>query len=254
MNCEPGQQFVLLFRFDSKPAAIYEEYGWPETPEENLERLKSCGREVDRKVMFCKTCNEVGHTTKRCKQERDISNRVVIRCFNCEEEGHRSRDCKQPRVDRRKTCRNCNQAGHMAAECTEPRSADNVERRNCGEGSCLTELSSRLCSPSFAVGHFSKDCPTKEDRGPMTCRKCNEEGHMARDCTNAPAMVCRNCNQEGHMSRECTEPKNMANMTCRNCDEVGHSSRECPKPRDYSRVQCRNCGECKLFANHFSVC
>ena len=74
-------------------------------------------------------------------------------------------------------------------------------------------------------------------------------------------MTCRNCNGEGHVSRECPEPKNMDNMKCRNCDEMGHGvslqsfvlkvnmlltynqSRNYPKPTDYGRIMCRNCGD-----------
>lgn len=69
------------------------------------------------------------------------------------------------------------------------------------------------------------------------------QGHRAADCDKERVVTCRNCNKEGHISKECTEPKNPANTQCRNCDEMGHFSKNCPKPRDYSKVQCKNCGE-----------
>jgi hypothetical protein len=56
MKGESNQEYVLLIR-DSPKAQYWDQEGWPETPEENLEHLKSCGVEVDRKVMFCYTCH-----------------------------------------------------------------------------------------------------------------------------------------------------------------------------------------------------
>ena len=61
------------------------------------------------------------------------------------------------------------QGGHAQADCTEPRSAANVECKNCGESRPF------LCSVIFwhkltqVVGHFVKDCPTREAR---KCRNC----------------------------------------------------------------------------------
>jgi hypothetical protein len=61
MKGEPNQEFCLLFRESPNPQVIYDENGWPESPEENMERLKKCGVEVDRKVLFCRRCKGKFH-------------------------------------------------------------------------------------------------------------------------------------------------------------------------------------------------
>lgn len=47
------------------------------------------------------------------------------------------------------------------------------------------------------------------------CRRCNEEGHWARECPNAPAMTCRECGSPDHVVKECPE------VVCKNCGEKG---------------------------------
>lgn len=60
---------------------------------------------------------------------------MVISCANCNEEGHRSRDCPQERKKDRgpRTCKNCGSEEHIAKECDQPPNPENVECRNCGE-------------------------------------------------------------------------------------------------------------------------
>lgn len=110
---------------------------------------------------------EMGHTSRGCKEERAIIERVEVKCVNCNEPGHRARDCTQPRRDRY-GCRNCGYVNgscvtvstdpsrsseHKAAECDKPRSAEGVECKRCGESefvriSCLLILtidSGSLC-------------------------------------------------------------------------------------------------------------
>ncbi|KAI9681568.1 MAG: hypothetical protein M1829_000765 [Trizodia sp. TS-e1964] len=186
--------------------------GWPESPEENLERLADAGMVVDRRVMLCRNCGEVGHGFKSCTQEPQVIEQPSVKCFNCNEDGHRARDCTVIREDPF-ACRNCKKSGHAAAECTEPRSAEGVECKRCNE-----------------IGHFAKDCPTA---GPSGCRNCGEEGHISKDCTNPRdpmKMICRNCDEPGHSSKECPKPRDYSRVKCSNCNEMGHTKVRCKQP------------------------
>ncbi|KAL4459203.1 hypothetical protein ABPG75_014068 [Micractinium tetrahymenae] len=55
--------------------------------------------------------------------------------------------------------------------------------------------------------------PAPERRGPGPCFKCGEEGHMARECPNAPAGgggargPCYKCGEGGHIARDCPNPE-----------------------------------------------
>ncbi|KAL2133008.1 hypothetical protein VTI74DRAFT_979 [Chaetomium olivicolor] len=202
-----GKKYTVTYRFQWNPPRPRDRELWPKDVEENIERLKDAGEVVYGGLPQCGNCNEVGHISKSCPQEKvEKTNVVEITCYNCGETGHRVRDCPTPRVDKF-ACKNCGQSGHKVAECPEPRSAADVECRKCGE-----------------VGHFSRDCP---------------QGGGSRGC--------RNCGQEGHMARECPEPLKMEKVQCRNCDEYGHMNKDCPKPRDMSRVKCNNCQQVGHF-------
>jgi hypothetical protein len=88
------KKYTVSYRFSNKPARPREAEGWP-TPEENIERLADAGDVVDRGLSKCNNCNELGHTSRSCPQEKmENADRVVIKCFNCDSEGHRVRDCE----------------------------------------------------------------------------------------------------------------------------------------------------------------
>ncbi|KAI6883293.1 hypothetical protein KC360_g5564 [Hortaea werneckii] len=222
---QQDQKYVVSIQFSEKPRRAAFATGWPPSKEENLIRLSQAGWPMDRMVPKCVNCDQLGHISKNCPEEkREREQKTAITCANCNNEGHRARDCPEPRkTGRGKGCRNCGQEGHISKECPKPPNLDNVECKNCSK-----------------MGHFSRDCPERE---PEICRNCQKEGHRAKDCTEERVMICRNCDGHGHAARDCPEPKNMAKVLCRNCDEFGHQSRECPKPTDWSRVECSNCHE-----------
>lgn len=51
------KQFQVRFCTSKNAARPKEKEIWPETPEENLERLADCGVPVDRRVPKCSNCN-----------------------------------------------------------------------------------------------------------------------------------------------------------------------------------------------------
>ncbi|OGE55644.1 hypothetical protein PENARI_c004G03454 [Penicillium arizonense] len=208
------REFQVGFYYSPKASRGRLRDRWPETPEENIERLGNAGLPYERKIPQCNNCDELGHIAKNCKAERNENpERVEIKCNNCEEVGHRVRDCPQKRKHKH-GCRNCGAGDHQAADCPEPRSAATVECRKCNE-----------------VGHFAKDCPT--GGGSRTCRNCGSEDHMARECTeprDPSTITCRNCEQVGHFSRDCDQPKDWSKVQCNNCGEMGHTNRRCTQP------------------------
>lgn len=68
------------------------------------------------------------------------------------------------------------------------------------------------------------------------CFKCNQEGHIARQCTSGEkTVVCFNCYQKGHIASQCPNQRRSTDVTCFNCLQKGHFSRNCPEPEKIKR-------------------
>ncbi|CAF0805126.1 unnamed protein product [Adineta steineri] len=71
------------------------------------------------------------------------------------------------------------------------------------------------------------------NNGSQRCYRCNEFGHIARECTsNNDIRTCYNCGQNGHIRTECIAPLNMnnnlqTNTQCYRCGQLGHFARDC---------------------------
>lgn len=89
-----GKTYQVTFRFQFNPQRASDAEAFPKTPEENLERLKDAGIAVDCLLQKCTNCNELGHTRKKCEQDKGDSGQAKVSCVNCEQDGHRARDCK----------------------------------------------------------------------------------------------------------------------------------------------------------------
>ena len=154
------KKYSVSYRFTPKPERPREADGWPMDKDEILKRLDDAGEVVDIGLPLCMNCNEIGHISKNCPEEKQENvDRPAIKCFNCGEVGHRVRDCPTPRQDKF-ACRNCGQSGHNSRECPEPRSADNVECRKCGESKFLVAfLATCNISDSLSSGSLFARLP-----------------------------------------------------------------------------------------------
>jgi hypothetical protein len=87
---------------------------WPASPEDNLTRLADAGVPMDRGIPKCNNCNQLGHTTRRCPEERIAPVQPTVTCFLCGEVGHRVRDCTQERQKPNRACKICESEEHLA--------------------------------------------------------------------------------------------------------------------------------------------
>ncbi|KAI9932844.1 hypothetical protein MW887_009096 [Aspergillus wentii] len=196
LNCK----YVVGFYFSAKPQRANLRERWPESVEENLERLEDAGLPYDRQIPKCANCGG---------KRRYISSqlcRILMRA----EMGHTARGCKEDRAPIERV--EVKYSDHKAADCPNPRSAEGVECKRCNE-----------------VGHFAKDCPQAD--APRTCRNCGSEDHIARDCDqprDVSTVTCRNCDEVGHFSRDCPQKRDWSRVKCNNCGEMGHTIKRCP--------------------------
>jgi len=112
-------------------------------------------------------------------------------------------------------------------------SARNAEERNPNMGR-------RGCFKCDETGHIAKNCPNQNSSNSvrenyvsnMDCYKCGETGHMARNCSSTTDIRSTETN------RNIQEPE------CYNCSNVGHLARNCPSKggRDTKCYKCEKEG------------
>ncbi|BAE54754.1 unnamed protein product [Aspergillus oryzae RIB40] len=143
---------------------------WPESVEENLERLEDAGIPYDREIPKCSNCGAPSDTVPVTALSLAAIDSLAVTAgttFLC--------SCMIVLLTVRRS------SEHKAAECPNPRSAEGVE-----------------------FGHFAKDCP--QAPAPRTCRNCGSEDHIARDCDkprDISTVTCRNCDEVGHTVKRC---------------------------------------------------
>jgi hypothetical protein len=83
------QKYVLVFSWTFKPRRTFQtKEGWPSSPEENLERLKSCGFVSDRGIPKCDNCGQMvcdmsaGTTALEPQYEQLVCNFITERSWH----------------------------------------------------------------------------------------------------------------------------------------------------------------------------
>ncbi|KAI9892772.1 MAG: hypothetical protein M1814_001192 [Vezdaea aestivalis] len=210
-------KYHLQFHNGPRPRRLNQLEGWPETPEDNLERLKEAGEIADRGVPLCVNCGELGHIRKNCTEELTERERVQVNCFNCKEVGHRMRDCPVPRVDRN-ACRNCKELSlpEIESQVIRPRTAPILATRIMLSARTVVQWVILRVTALLVI--ISAEIASEE------------EGHRSSECENPRVMLCRNCDKIGHSAKECTEPKDWSRVKCNNCGKMGHTVRRCKEP------------------------
>ncbi|TKA63859.1 hypothetical protein B0A55_10704 [Friedmanniomyces simplex] len=76
------QEFVWSIQFSPDPRRKMSVGGWPATLEINLERLKKTGIAMDRMVPKCSNCEQLGHNSRGCPEEKREVQKNRISCAN----------------------------------------------------------------------------------------------------------------------------------------------------------------------------
>lgn len=72
-------------------------------------------------------------------------------------------------------------------------------------------------------------CPLSISQQPEVCYKCQEYGHLARNCKGPDrSKLCRRCGEEGHKAQDCSKPPKC--LICANAENNNHPTggRRCP--------------------------
>jgi hypothetical protein len=108
MQGEIEKQYCVFYFLSDKPQRPTMKERWPESADDNMERLANAGVAVDRGIPKCNNCkatlaiylvllltffpgDKLGHTTKSCPEEKVTIERPTLSCALCGEEGHRVR-------------------------------------------------------------------------------------------------------------------------------------------------------------------
>jgi hypothetical protein len=87
--------------------------------------------------------------------------------------------------------------------------------------------------------HKVEDCPSRSIKrqypnNNKKCYKCDQEGHVARNCPNLPK--CFQCGKIGHVAKDCYFNQNNSQTSqkqCDKCGKYGHTKNQCRVPTCY---------------------
>ncbi|MCJ1393302.1 hypothetical protein MMC18_006174 [Xylographa bjoerkii] len=185
LNGKLDCKYHVGFFFSDKPPRGSLKEGWPSSPEENQKRLKDAGIPVERGIPKCSNCDELGHISKSCPQDKVEREQLGVKCVNCEEVGHRARDCKQAlnRVMQPQTVQSLVQLPMLHARFAKRWvTLQRIARLSLLKLAVIA--GKRDMCPK--MGHFSKECPKPRDYSKVKCTNCDEMGHTKVRCKAPP--------------------------------------------------------------------
>ena len=190
-----------------------------------------------RRPFTCHVCNEEGHKAMNCPQ-KSTRPRGPMKCFKCQQEGHRANEC--------------------------PQSGSSNGTTNCGD-----EWGSSGGNDDWGTTNSGSN-----DRRPMTCNYCKEEGHKIVDCPKKKRPSNRGADggdewgssagndwgtggvtdngddwgTGGATNTDGNERRPRGPMRCFKCQEEGHRANECTKETNgdgqrSSRTACHRCNK-----------
>ena len=91
-------------------------------------------------------------------------------------------------------------------------------------GERVEMVDTTTCSRCNESGHLVRDCPKPKKKKIRVCGICLEDGHKKKRCPKAKVDVCDGCGEPGHLVEDCPH------RVCDACEETGHVAMECVKP------------------------
>ena len=86
---EIDKKYTVNYYLSDKPQRPNMAERWPKSVEDDLERLADAGVPMDRGVEICGNCEQLGHSTRRCPEEkRAFDERPSVKCALCDQEGY----------------------------------------------------------------------------------------------------------------------------------------------------------------------
>ncbi|KAM0906621.1 hypothetical protein ACQ4PT_016645 [Festuca glaucescens] len=133
------------------------------------------------------------------------------------------------------TCYCCGYPGHFTQECPRwngPLTAP------LGSSEGRQETQYFLTLNSYQQNIESRYCQDQMD-GIITCLVCGEEGHYTCDCPmkdQEDKVICTLCSKKGHCYLWCCQQNKSENLACNRCGEIGHSA-------STNGLSCSSCDE-----------